>query len=359
MLLVGEASGVHRNLKKGLLHLGLDVVHYIQFKSQQGRTNDGYFSPDFPGVFGGVVRNVAPFIKTALLDDYDVVNFLNTITAVHGKYTKYFDLPLLRNKAKIMSYYAVGCDELGIIRRSFHDFEYTPCATCLASGELLGRDCESHLNKIYDKSTGRAQKYFDTAAISMVEYDHVSACFDPSFTARIPLPVDVDAIPFSPAKAKTRIKIAHTPTRRGFKGTEVVNQAIALLSQARNDFEFISIEGLNYGDYLLAMNDVDVVIDQVYSQSPGMNALEMAAAGKIVLTGATAKGKSYFDFMENFPGINAEPEPKLLCDTLSRIIDNKRDFPVLAEQSRLYIKTNHSCPDVAQKFLRLWGRDFN
>lgn len=355
ILLIGEASGVHKNLKKGLLELGHSALHMILHRSQQGRTNDGSFSPEIDGLLGGISRNIYPLVKSLTLDNFDVINYLNTITAVSGKHTKYLDIPIIRKKTNLLSYYAVGCDELGLIRRSTHNFQYSPCATCIKSGELLGKDCENHLNPRYEKSVDTVKKYFDVAGCAMIEYDHTSLAFDENKFKRIPLPIDIKNISFAPAKNRKKIKIAHTPTRRGFKGSAIVIEAIELLKNKRNDFEFITIEGKSYSEYLKIISDIDIVIDQVYSQSPGMNALEMIGAGKIVLTGATETGKSYFDFMEDFPGINASPMPSILAEDISQAIDNRSNFSELSEKGRSYIEKNHSCSYSASKFLELWN----
>lgn len=354
ILLIGEASGVHYNLKKGLLNLGHDAKHMILYGAAQGRANDGSFSPEGTGIIGGIKRNIFPLITAKNLEHYDIINFVNTITAVHGQYTKYFDLPILSKKANKISYYSVGCDQLGLIRRSNLKFDYSPCATCLSSGEGLGVDCEKILNPIYDKSVKRADKFFDVAASGMIEYDHVSDIFKDKFFARIPLPIDIEKIKFNSVKKTKKITIAHTPTRRGFKGTDVVLEAMKILKKQRQDFDFIIVEKLSFQEYVKVMENVDIVIDQVYSQSPGMNALEMIAAGKIVLTGATDLGKSYFDFMQNFPGFDASPNPIQLANKISEILDNKNMFTVWAESGREYIKINHNCTTVANQFVSLW-----
>lgn len=355
ILLIGEASGVHHNLKKGLLELGHNVDHKILYGSAQGRANDGSFASEGKGIIGGIKRNISPLITANSLKQYDVINFINTITAVHGQYTKYLDLPILNRKAKKLSYYALSCDELGLIRRSTHDLKYSPCATCLSSGETLGVDCEKRFNPIYDKSVDRAEKYLNVGASSMIEYDHVSEVFKNKSFTRIPLPIDTETIEFHPAVKSEKILIAHAPTRRGFKGTDVVLKAIEVLKAQRNDFEFIIVEKLSFKDYVKVMTEVDIVIDQVYSQSPGMNALEMLAAGKIVLTGATELGKSYFDFMQHFPGFDASPEAIKLANKLGEILDNQDMFAQWSESGRKYIINNHSCVTVAKQFVDLWS----
>jgi hypothetical protein len=355
VLLVGEASGVHRNLKLGLTQLGVECLHITQSASTSWKWYDDTFSPDLPGVLGGVARNVSPFLKIAQLGRFDVANYVNTITAVHGTYTKYFDIPLMRRKVRLMSYYALGCDEIGLIRRN-PNLPYSPCATCLASCDTLASDCASTLNPIYERSEDRVRNYFDFGACSVVEYSHVERLFGRHY-ARIQFPVDAAPILFVPARAEAVTRIIHTPTRRGFKGTDVVLRAIELLNAIRSDFEFRVVEGLAYPDYLKAVQNSDIVIDQVHGQSSGMNGLEMLAAGKIVYSGATELGRSFFPFGDNSPVFDASPNADELAASLSAVLDRKDEFPALAAAGRQYILDHHDPVLVARLFLDAWTKE--
>lgn len=357
VLLVGEASGVHRNLKKGLVRLGADCTLITQSSSTSWKWYDDTFSPHYEGALGGIARNVAPFKKILGLSHYDVINYVNTITAVHGTITKYYDLPLMRRKTSLMSYYALGCDEIGLLRRN-ETLTYSPCTGCLSSKDTLSRDCEGFLNKQFDISQQRVRKYFDFGSSSVAEYGHVEPLFEDRF-ARIQFPVDAELIAFEPAGRNRIPKIVHTPTRRGFKGTPVVLEAMELLKARRKDYEFAVIEGLEYAEYLRTMATTDIVIDQVYSHSPGMNALEMLASGKIVLTGASELGRSYYPFMNDCPVFDAPPNPAELADQLSHLLDRQKEFSQLAERGRNFVLTHHSPYLVAEKFHKAWSEQLS
>lgn len=352
VLLIGEASGVHRNLKKGLQTLGVDALHVMQSAAPSWKWYDKAWAPDWPGLRGGFARNVVPFFEIARLKRVDVANFVNTITAVHGLHTRYLDIPAIRRKTRVMSYYALGCDEIGLIREN-PQLPYSPCKTCLASGEVLGRDCAQFLFPRIERSRELVRRYFDFGASSMLEYGHTESLFPRGFS-RIAFPVDVDMIPFEPATTRTKSRIVHTPTRRGFKGTDVVIDAIHKLREVRRDFEFQIVEGLAYADYLEAVRHADIVIDQVHSQSSGMNGLEMMAAGKVILTGSTPLGRAYFPFGDESPAFDASPDPRILADTLSSVLDRKAEFPHIAQASRAYVERNHDVVKVAQQFLDGW-----
>ncbi|MFE8730769.1 hypothetical protein, partial [Aeromonas hydrophila] len=73
--------------------------------------------------------------------------------------------------------------------------------------------------------------------------------------------------------------MVHTPSRSGFKGTEQVLKAIEILKSKTNDFTFDIISGYSFCEYIKVIGDADVIIDQVWSQSPGMNALWLLGMG--------------------------------------------------------------------------------
>ena len=67
VLLIGEASKVHKNLKIGLVALGVEC-HYMALSDTSPWPDfDDTFSKSYSGVLGGVARNVSPFLKIAKL----------------------------------------------------------------------------------------------------------------------------------------------------------------------------------------------------------------------------------------------------------------------------------------------------
>jgi hypothetical protein len=281
------------------------------------------------GVLGGVARNLSPFAKLLTLICFDVPNYINTLSVLHGMYTRHLDLPVVRRMTRLMSYYALGGDEIGIIRRNAA-LPYTPCKGCQSGTDVLGFDCVKTLDNGFERNFERAEKYFDVGACSMVEYSRTEELFPGQRGRRIPLPVDVGAIPFQPARTRDRVKVVHSPTGRGFKGTDLVVEAVEFLRRTRDDFDFEIVEGLGYDAYLEPMAEADVVIDQIPSQSPGMNGLEVMAAGKMVMSGATPLGRSFFPFMQDMPAVDASPEPPQLAADLSALLDRKQEFGALA-----------------------------
>ena len=144
ILLIREANGVHYNLIKGLLKLGYYVKHMIFYGTSQGRVNDGSFAPQGKGIIGYIRHNMSQLITFNGLKQYYVINFINTITAVYGQYSRYLDLHILSKKAKRLSYYALGCDELN----SQHVF--TGCSEGVCECFEKNYDCMTVANQSID-----------------------------------------------------------------------------------------------------------------------------------------------------------------------------------------------------------------
>lgn len=355
ILLAGEASGTHRNLRKGLRALGHDCDLLTHFEFDRAAESDLRLDVPGQGLGAALLRNISPLTKLLELESYDVISLCNTITLVSGSLMRhaYADLAILRKKTQVLSYFGLGCDELSLIAEHGGRLPYTPCETCLQF-DTGGAHCRAHLRPYHQRATELAKRHFDCAASMAVEYDHARRIVPTDRFFRIGLPVDTEAIPFEPSRERGPLLIAHTPTRRGFKGTAQVLDAIQLLRNRRQDFEFVILEGLGHQAYLERVGQVDIVIDQVFSQSAGMNALECISMGKLVLTGATLLGTSYLSPSGPHPAVDASPDPAQLARTLEEILRDWHSYRLRALAGRSFVETNHGIRPIAGAFERAW-----
>jgi glycosyltransferase involved in cell wall biosynthesis len=355
-LLVNEASGIHSLLKQGFLELGHDVTHAIAgHSSLQGRTADVYLGYMQNNLLGKVKRNILPLWKIEKLKGVDIVNYILGISAFSGKYIKYRDLSIFKRANAKLSYIGTGCDEASLMRIR-PDAEDLPCKSC-QTYDLLDQQCKKSILGYRDKAA-RFAGLFDYTIAPVVEYDHCHEFFPNAIHEKIPLPINVRALEFMPADpAKKKPLIIHSPTRRKFKGTHVVIEAIKIVGDQYRDFEFELVEGLSYEDYLNVMKRCDIYIDQVFSHSTGMAALENLAMGKIVLSGNTPDAMNYFVFSKESTIINAAPDPTKLAETLINILTHREHFENIALRGRHFIEKYHDHVQVARQYLNLWQRD--
>jgi hypothetical protein len=352
ILLVNEASGYHHYLKLGLQELGHDVVHAMPGEQTwQGRTADYFFGNSGQSTVAKLQRNVAPFLKLQRYTQFDVANFLLGLSAFPGRFTKYRDLPILKRKGVRLSYTGSGCDPIALLRVR-PDARELPCESCMRHDDL-GRGCEKNILGDRKRAIGYAG-LVDYAVTPVFEYDHAHAVFPHAIHRRIPLPIAVGSIDFAPATTKVRPVIVHAPTRRGFKGTHVVLEAIKLLQARGATFEFRMVENLSFSDYLKCMQECDIHIDQVLVQSAGIAALESLAMGKVVVSGNGPAAREYFPFAAESPVVNASPDPAALAETLHGLLREKSGFAAQGARGRLFVATHHDHLEIARQFSALW-----
>lgn len=352
VLLVNEASGVNGNLKRGLESLGCEVILAMPGESTpQNRKADFFFGNPGTSLIAKAQRNILPLWKLSKFTHFDVAHFILGISAFSGRLLKYRDLQLLKAGGVTLSYYGLGCDEASLFRVR-KDVDSLPCSGCLAYDEL-GKTCDREILGWRERAMQFAGQ-FDHCVSAIFEYDHCHDFFPKARHANIPFPIDLSAIKYYPAKPKSKPLIIHSPTRRGFKGTAVIVEAIERLKERTSHFDFQIIEGLPYADYLEAVQSADIMIDQVFTQSPGIAALENLAMGKIVFSGNGPDGQAYFPFGAKSPIIDAAPDPARLADSLFEVLKAQHEFPLRAEAGRAFVAQHHDHVAVARAFLDLW-----
>jgi hypothetical protein len=286
------------------------------------------------------------------MERFDVVNYVNTLTAFRNDVTRYADLRLLKNTGARLSYYGVGCDEAGLLRiRS--DADELACASCIKY-DALGKGCAS-TTLSYRTRASSYSSLFDFSVSAAYIYSHCHEFFPLARHANIPFPIVLASLPFNPARNRAKPIIVHAPTRRGFKGSDVVLESISLLERQRDDFEFRLIENLSYDDYISTMKECDIYIDQVYSgDAHGIAALENLAAGKVVISGNGDRGWRDFPDLKDSPVVKASSNPDALADVLCDLLDRKHLFPELAETGRRFVAKSHDHVSIAERFLDVW-----
>jgi hypothetical protein len=306
------------------------------------------------GAVGKVPRPIINLLSVKLLAQYDVASYVHRISFIDRPHIlRYRDLPLVRDKVQVMSYTALGCDELAYIAGN-PSLPYKPCDTCQKYDDPK-HFCEKVVRPMSARAFDELNAFFDYAVSTAVEYSHIESRFQKP-VARIGLPVDVAEVPWKPSGASTgAVKILHTPSRSGFKGTAVVLEAIEHLKSIRSDFEFRVVTGVPFQEYIRIVGEADVIVDQVWSQSPGMNGLWLMAMGKVVFSGNTALSRGYLPHADKSPVIDAAPDPLQLAADLSQAISQRQRFASLAEQGREYVSRHHSHLKIACEYLSLWN----
>lgn len=99
----------------------------------------------------------------------------------------------------------------------------------------------------------------------------------------IPLPLNTSEIEFQPSRRTEKVNffIGINKVREKFKGTDVMERALARVKDKYPNKVIVTrVESVSYDVYQKLMSEAHVVLDQLYSHTPAMNALLAMAQGK-------------------------------------------------------------------------------
>ncbi|MNG13690.1 hypothetical protein D3C84_973840 [compost metagenome] len=77
------------------------------------------------------------------------------------------------------------------------------------------------------------------------------------------------------------------------------------------------------------------------------------AKGKVVFTGAGKEFEDHFNITEKV-AVHALPDPNYLADQLSYLIENPNEIIAIGKRARIFIKEEHDCIRIAERYLEAW-----
>jgi len=351
ILLIGDASGAYQSLHYGFHRLGVDCrllllsPPHVKVESALSSSTEVFFPYRW-------IRPFAALGKSFVLNKYDVISFAHRLSIPFRPVEfRYLDLPVLRKKAHVLSYTALGCDEIAALTYNAEPL-YTACGGC-EKGDSAYFSCLAINRPLHEKAKEKLIKFFDTTVIALPDYSHVEKMLGNSI--HIPLPIRWESVKWSPPSfSEAKIKIVHTATRKYFKGTDIVEIAMQTVMKRHKNVEYHLVSGFSYEKYLEIMQAADIVIDQVWSHSMGMSGLLMLAMGKIVLSGNTEYGVAHAPWQRESQAINASPDPEVLAETICSLIESWHEMKDRPEKGLAYIKKYHDPRVVAQQYYEHW-----
>lgn len=364
VLLVEDYSSFHLNLRDGLLELGVDAKVASsgdRFKQYSRDIDIAYPSS------GNAFKNYYNILKTYLphrksFINNDVVQFIMP-RILYGNWSDviFFNLIKIYNKkifyaacandAAYFEAYRNGVTEkygYSIQQNMLKDFKITETSTVKIAWEEddFKKKEKYYLNK-FDGVIPALWDYFIT-------YKSIK---QKNLKPLIPLPINCKKLIYKENKIEGKIKIFHgvSAGREYFKGSYIILEALEKIKeQYPNDVEIIIVKDVSNKEYIEALANTNIFIDQANSYDLGMAALQGLALGKVVLTGAehdaiVAKG------LEKVPYFNIKPWVENICEVLEYLIENKQQIPEIGYQSRLFAEKTHGHIKIAEKYLKEWG----
>lgn len=151
--------------------------------------------------------------------------------------------------------------------------------------------------------------------------------------------------------------ILHSPSNPSVKGTVEIEKTLRELSDMGFEFDYKLIKGQPNAEVLKALQNCDLVIDQLYSDTPLAGfATEAAWMGRPSLVGGYALTE-IADFIpaEMFPpSVTCVPED--LKMTLISLLENPQQHFDLGREAKRFVMDKWNAKDVASRYMSLVSR---
>ena len=354
ILLLGEFSGLHNNLKDGLIELGHEVIIASAQDGSKKISVDINFESKLPSIFKNFGNKIInPILNLNKLKNFDIVQIINPFEFYSNFIPTSFFLDQIINNNNKTFLLAAGSDSY-FWRNGKNLLKYGPFEESLAH-DYKSKSHFMESNRSFEYNKHVVEKVRGVIPI-MYEYE-LSYRGEDKLLETIPIPINTDKIEYKKNLVTDKIKVFHGLNRYGFKGTRYVEDAFKYLQNYYPNELELKIEGkLPINKYLELLNESNVVIDQVLSHSSGLNGLYALAMGKVVLGGAEPESFKSLGIKRS-PVINIKPNKESIIEAIEYLIFNKHNIPDIGEESRLFIENYHNYILIAKKYIDVWNNN--
>ena len=362
ILLIGEYSNVHNTLAKGLRTLGHEVCVISNGDFWKNYPRDIDVSRSYSKL-GGLLFMARLWRLLPRMRGYDVVQLINPIFFELKAERLFFFYRYLRrhNQSVIlgafgMDYYWVQtCISEKPLRYS--DFNI---GNQLRNGDDARKEQRDWIGTAKEKLNKLIASDCDGIVTGLYEY-HV--CYASKFadkTCFIPFPIvlpnDVIDSKYE-RKDKTTIFIGINRERSVYKGTDIMLRAARdIQKKYESRVELLVAESVPFNEYQHMMDTSDVILDQLYSYTPAMNALLAMSKGIIVVGGGEPENYQILNETELRPIVNVEPNYDSVYHELEQLVLHPERTPELKRQSIEYIRRHHDFIKVARQYESFYKR---
>ncbi len=365
ILLLGEYSNLHATLAEGLRAIGHEVLvvsdgtniyNYKRDISLYRRSNGPW----------DTFKYLSKLLYTLpKLRNYDIVQLINPdfISLKAERQFKIYDYLRKHNRKIVLG--AFGNDwqwiKCGLDEQIFRYGDFN-VGSQLRTNEYTQRV----IREWKDSTKGRLSQYIanDCDAIVTCLYEY-QLCYERDFpkkTTFIPLPIKPKTnVLIKPSQDDKPVKFFLGIKRSlyEYKGTNIFYDALQCIKNKYPDkCSVLVVEDMPFDKYTEIMSHQDVILDQAYSYTPAMNALEAMSRGLICVGGGEEENYEILDEHELRPIINILPDVENVYQALEQLILHPERIPVLKEQSVAYVKKHHDYIAVARKYEQTYKKLF-
>jgi hypothetical protein len=348
ILIVGDFSSAGSFLAHGFEALGFKTTHVAYQNGWRENPIQHNLTSKHKGIVGKIHNYVKPFTLRQL-KGHDAVIFLDyhPFPRTFGINSRFIKLIQENNKSSY--FWVMGCDSK--MREWGKVANFDLCNSCLIYDQKsLVCICEK------DKESERAFLEGIDAIIPAC-FEYYEAHKGNSKTSNIiQLPVSLPEYQSDYTNTTDgRINIFHGLNRYGFKGTHIVERVFNELNNEYSGKVNFLINGkLTFNDYNKLLDLQDVVVDQIFNQSMGINALLTLAKGKILVSGDPSPACNILNIPLP-PMVTIEPSVLGLKKGIEYLIENYDKLSTVKDEGREYVRKFHAPEVIANKFIEVFG----
>ncbi len=364
ILLLGEYSNVHWTLACALRKMGHEVCVVSNCDEWKGYSTDIPLIRK-PGRWGAITYLYKVLRLLPKLRGYDVVQLINPVHFIDLKAERGIRIyDYLRRHNKRVFLGAFGYDYYyvydSVVRCTLRycDF-YTP--TREVHHEWNSANEHDWLHTFKKEANIHIAETCDGIISGLYEYDVAYRPYFPEKTTFIPFPIEVsntvvEILPHA-SNRKLRFFIGIQRHRTALKGTDIMLRALErIVADYPDQAEMVKAESVPFEQYKEMMRSSDVLLDQIYSYTPAMNALLAMSQGLILVGGGEEENYTILGEEELRPIINVQPDEEDIYRQLEQLVLHPERIDQLKRDSITYIRRHHDSIKVAKQYIAAWNK---
>lgn len=375
ILLVGEFSGVHSELRQALINKGFSVCLVsdgdaykkfpadILFTKPKYKTKLGKYINYISTALGlnGIITFLTNYKLWSKLKGFEVVQLINPAPLQDfGIISNYLFLRFLFKHNNKIFLSALGEDYYWVKSCLDKKFRYSALDNLNEVNKNKYKYSLKHLTKKFKYLNDFCIKHCDAVIPGLYDY-FVAYKWSEKCVQTIPLPIDLKKIAIKPIEIDSSkpLIIFHgwQDGKELKKGNYIFDNAMSRIVDKYGDkVEYRVVRNVPYSKYIELFSDCHIFLDQCYSYDKGMNALLGMAAGKVVFSGADIDALYYYDFSSanDIPLINAEPNEEAVFKQIEELILNRAKVHEISKSALVFVANNHISSNVSDKYLKVW-----
>ena len=364
ILMIGDYSNLHACLAEELKKRGHDVT-LVSDGGAYMKTESDIELQRKPGLLGSFqyVYKILSYLPS--WTGYDVVQLINpsTFFLKSNKLRIIYDILKKNNKSVFLTlcgddhFFVKDCVETDLFRFSEYRIGHEP--TLYVKEMPLERTV--YLQPQFADYTSHLYSTIDGAMSTLPEYDMSARLhMNPDKISFTNLPIQLDSLQYSKLDLRGPIKILV-----GMKGNKETQKGTAKMleicksieSELPEVCEVRAVKNLSLSDYLEEVRNSHIVIDQLYSYSPGMNALQTMALGRITASGGQPEFYEYIG-ESNHPIFCLSPleDDASIKSRLKNLILDKDMLQKMSEDGRKFVEKYNDVRKIAPLFEQHWKK---